>query len=83
MALGCPVVAANRTSIPEVCGDAAVLVDPDDVPALAGGLHRALHDEELRATLVERGSVASPVSRGSRAASETLSLLAAAARAVG
>ena len=55
MACGCPVVASNRTSIPEVCGDAAVLVDPDDVPALAAALLRALHDEDLRQTLRERG----------------------------
>lgn len=55
MACGCPVVASDRTSIPEVCGDAAVLVDPDDGEALANALHRVLHDEGLRAGLVERG----------------------------
>jgi glycosyltransferase involved in cell wall biosynthesis len=55
MACRCPVVASNRTSVPEVCGDAALLVDPDDVPAFADALHRALHDEGLRADLVARG----------------------------
>jgi glycosyltransferase involved in cell wall biosynthesis len=55
MACDCPVVASNRTSLPEVCGDAALLVDPDDVAALSRSLLRALRDEDLRRTLVERG----------------------------
>ncbi|MCE9634373.1 MAG: glycosyltransferase family 4 protein [Planctomycetes bacterium] len=55
MACECPVVASNRTSIPEVCGDAAVLVDPDDQAAFTDAVHRVLHDDELRRTLVERG----------------------------
>ena len=38
MASGVPVVAANRTALPETCGDAALLVDPEDGPALADAL---------------------------------------------
>ena len=56
MALGTPVVAANTGSLPEVCGDAAVLVDPLDVDALADGLERVLVDEPLRRLLVSRGA---------------------------
>lgn len=55
MACECPVVASNRTSIPEVCAEAAVLVDPDDVAALAAAVRRVAHDDALRATLIERG----------------------------
>lgn len=55
MACACPVVASNRTSIPEVCADAAVLVDPDDVAALAAAVRRVAHDDALRATLIEQG----------------------------
>lgn len=55
MACECPVVASNRTSIPEVCADAAVLVDPDDVAALAAAVRRVAHDDALRATLIEQG----------------------------
>lgn len=55
MACGCPVVASDRTSIPEVVGDGALLVDPDDVDAFAAALHRTLHDEALRADLVAKG----------------------------
>ena len=50
MAAGVPVVAAERGAIPEVVGDAALLVDPDDVDALADALHTAVHDDERRRT---------------------------------
>ncbi len=52
MASGCPVAASDRGAIPEVCGDAAVLFDPDDVHAIANGVRDALaRADELR----ERG----------------------------
>jgi glycosyltransferase involved in cell wall biosynthesis len=55
MTAGVPVVAARAGAIPEVVGDAALLVDPDDVDALADALGTVLHDEAVRATLVARG----------------------------
>jgi len=55
MACGTPVVTSNASSLPEVVGDAAVLVDPSDASAIADGLRRVLDDEGLRATLRERG----------------------------
>ena len=55
MACGTPVVASNAPAMPEVLGDAALLVDPLDVAALADALRRVLVDRELRAELVERG----------------------------
>ncbi len=79
MACRCPVVAADRTSIPEVTGDAALLVDPDDVPALADARHRALTDEELRAGLVGRGLERVKGLRWQDAAEGTLDLLEEAA----
>jgi glycosyltransferase involved in cell wall biosynthesis len=45
MACGLPVVAANRTSIPEVCGDAAVLVEPSRV-AILEGIRQILESRE-------------------------------------
>jgi glycosyltransferase involved in cell wall biosynthesis len=42
MASGCPVAAASAGAIPEVCGDAAVLFDPEDVHSIAGGVREAL-----------------------------------------
>jgi glycosyltransferase involved in cell wall biosynthesis len=55
LACGAPVLAANRTSLPEVLGDAAVLVDPDDTAAVADGMARLLDDAHLRAALRSRG----------------------------
>lgn len=55
MACGTPVVASNVSSVPEVVGEAGLLVDPLDVDALADALARALDDEALRADLIEKG----------------------------
>lgn len=55
MASGVPVVVSNTSSLPEVVGDAGLLVDPYDVDALADALTRALDDEALRRTLVKKG----------------------------
>ncbi|MGE0812136.1 MAG: glycosyltransferase family 4 protein [Vicinamibacterales bacterium] len=55
MANGTPVVTSNVSSLPEVAGDAALLVDPYDVGAIAEGLRRALTDEALRQDLIARG----------------------------
>jgi len=55
MACGTPVVASNTTSIPEVVGDAGLLVDPYDVAAIAEALHRLMTDDALRAELAARG----------------------------
>jgi glycosyltransferase involved in cell wall biosynthesis len=55
MACGTPVAAADATSLPEVVGDAALLVPPDDIGAWAGALWRLLADEPLRAELRRRG----------------------------
>jgi alpha-1,3-rhamnosyl/mannosyltransferase len=55
MAWGIPVVASNRSSLPEVCGDAALLVDPFDVDAIASALRTLAGDDVLRASLIERG----------------------------
>jgi glycosyltransferase involved in cell wall biosynthesis len=55
MACGTPVVTSNVSSLPEIAGDAALLVDPYDVDAIADGIERAVTDEALRADLMARG----------------------------
>ena len=55
MSLGCPVVASETTSLPEVCGDAAHYVDPRDVAQIAAGIDRVLRDDAYRSELVRRG----------------------------
>ncbi len=55
MACGTPVVSSALSSLPEVVGDAAVIVNPENVFDIARGVREALLDETLRSTLVERG----------------------------
>ncbi len=55
MACGTPVVTSNRSSLPEVVGDAAVTVDPLSTGEIAQALHAVLTGDELRRTLRERG----------------------------
>ena len=51
MACGTPVVTSNVSSLPEVAGGAALLVDPYDPASIADGICRAVTDEALRARI--------------------------------
>ncbi|MBI3401923.1 MAG: glycosyltransferase family 4 protein [Acidobacteria bacterium] len=55
MASGTPVVTSNVSSLPEVAGDAALLVDPYDPAAIADGIQRVLTDDALRDELRSKG----------------------------
>ena len=55
MTVGVPVVASNRGALPEVVGDAGVLVDPTDTAAIADALERVLTDDALAASCTARG----------------------------
>jgi glycosyltransferase involved in cell wall biosynthesis len=55
MASGTPVVTSNVSSLPEVAGDAAVLVDPYDPQSIADGIWAVLTDEHLRRELRHKG----------------------------
>jgi glycosyltransferase involved in cell wall biosynthesis len=55
MARGLPVMASNLSVMPEVLGDAALLVDPYSVEDMADGLEKLLYDTELRQRLIQRG----------------------------
>jgi glycosyltransferase involved in cell wall biosynthesis len=55
MANGVPVVASNRSALPEVCGDAALLVDPLSTDQIAATLETLIADEALRNELQEKG----------------------------
>jgi glycosyltransferase involved in cell wall biosynthesis len=51
----CPIVCSHATSLPEIAGDAALLIDPHSPEQLAAAIHRILTDLPLRRTLIERG----------------------------
>jgi glycosyltransferase involved in cell wall biosynthesis len=55
MAQGVPVVSSNRTSMPEILGEAALLVDPDDTEAAAMAVRRIVEQPELALDLKRRG----------------------------
>jgi glycosyltransferase involved in cell wall biosynthesis len=55
MACGLPVITSNAASLPEVVGDAALIADPQDYEGLAHAIYRALTDQTLRESLIERG----------------------------
>ena len=55
MTIGVPVVASNRGALPEVVGDAGLLVDPNDSTALAIAMERMLGDTALRNMSITRG----------------------------
>ena len=56
MLMGVPVITSNSSSLPEVAGDAALLVDPCDVGQIADAMDRLAGDDALRASLVHRGT---------------------------
>jgi len=71
MACGTPVVSSKVSCIPEIAGDAAVLVDPRDVEALADAMYRVAYDEGLRRELVAKGLERARLFTWQRTARET------------
>lgn len=59
MACGTPVIASNITSVPEVCKNSAILVNPSDVNELSYSMERILTDSFLKLTMIERGLITS------------------------
>ncbi len=72
MACGTPVVASNASSLPEVTGDAAIMVDPYDVHGLAGAMHELVTNKSLREKMVQRGLERAKLFTWEKAARETL-----------
>ncbi|HEV2753878.1 MAG TPA: glycosyltransferase family 1 protein [Solirubrobacteraceae bacterium] len=74
MACGTPVVTSARASLPEVVGDAALVVEPEDEEALAAALRRVLHEPGLAARLTEAGLRRARAYTWSRCAEQTVSV---------
>jgi glycosyltransferase involved in cell wall biosynthesis len=71
MACGTPVLTSNRTSIPEVVQDAAMLVDPEKPDEMAAGLEMLLGSASLREELIEKGKQRAAYFKWEKAALET------------
>jgi glycosyltransferase involved in cell wall biosynthesis len=71
LACGTPVVCSNRSSLPELMGNAALMVDPGEEGSLSEALRRVLADAALRADLVARGPAQAAKFSWQRCARET------------
>ncbi|MGB7760217.1 MAG: glycosyltransferase family 1 protein [Bryobacteraceae bacterium] len=74
MACGTPVVTSNVSSLPEVAGDAAMMVNPGNVFDIARGIRDVLTDEPLRAELIRRGHIQAARFSWERSAREVLAI---------
>ena len=83
MVAGTPVIASNVSALPEVLGDAAMLVNPDNVFEIARGIHDVLLDTELQANLIEKGYAQAKQYSWTRAAELVLEIYRDAASGTG
>ncbi|BBO88327.1 mannosyltransferase [Desulfosarcina ovata subsp. ovata] len=74
MSCKCPVIASNSSSIPEVAGDAGLLIDPLETDALADAMKRVLANPALRAKMVDRGLQRSRLFSWEKAVEKTISV---------
>jgi len=72
MSCGTPVVVSERASLPEVVGEAGLLVNPDEPGAIAAALERVLTDEDLRSKMREKGLAQAGRFSWERTAQQTL-----------
>lgn len=77
MQCGTPVITSDATSMPEVSGDAAILVNPNDVKEIKDAMHEIVRDDQLRASLIKKGLERAKQFSWKRAAEEVLALFAA------
>jgi glycosyltransferase involved in cell wall biosynthesis len=72
MTLGSPVITSNISSIPEVTGNAAILIDPNDYMQLAEAILQVISDSQLRQNLINKGKIRADLFSWERTAKETL-----------
>lgn len=72
MTLGSPVVTSNSSSLPEVAGDAALLINPDDFMELAEAILRVISDTKLRQKLIQKGKERAKLFSWKKTARQTL-----------
>jgi glycosyltransferase involved in cell wall biosynthesis len=74
MACGAPVITSNTSSLPEVVGDAALLIDPHNTKELAQAIIRLLEDERLREELQQKGYARAQLFNWPKSASKMLTV---------
>ncbi len=78
MACGCPVISADVTAIPELAGDATILVNPRSVEEIASGIQRLVKDQALRRKLRKKGLAQASLFTWEKSAREHLDVFEAA-----
>ncbi len=74
MSCGVPVITSNLTSLPEIVGDAGILVDPTDINGLASALARVLTDAQLRSSMRQKSLQRAKFFSWDKTARETLAI---------
>jgi glycosyltransferase involved in cell wall biosynthesis len=74
MACGTPVITSNTSSLPEVVGDAGIMVDPEDIVGLADAIESVLSDEKLKQEMSRKGLARAKLFSWDKAARETLKI---------
>jgi len=74
MACGCPVASSNTSSLPEICGDAALIFDPNDYNGIGRALMKVLGDSILRKNLINKGYEQTKKFSWGRTARETIEI---------
>ena len=74
MACGIPVITSNTSSLPEVIGDAGIMVDPGDVNSLCEAMYNVLTDKELRCQMSKKGLKRAKLFSWEKAANEILEI---------
>ena len=72
MTLGTPVITSNTSSLPEVAGDAAILIDPNNLEQLAEAILQVVSDSQVRQKLVHKGKERAKLFSWERTAKETI-----------
>jgi glycosyltransferase involved in cell wall biosynthesis len=76
MSCGIPVVVSNTSAMPEVVGDAALRVDPEDTEGFTVAMWRFLSDQDLRSDMIAKGKKRAKAFSWQQAARETLKIYA-------
>jgi len=74
MACGIPVIISNTSSLPEVIGNAGIMVDPGDVNSLSEAMYNVLEDKELRSQMSKNGLKRAKLFSWEKAAKEILEI---------
>ncbi|OGS32363.1 MAG: hypothetical protein A2474_04320 [Elusimicrobia bacterium RIFOXYC2_FULL_34_12] len=74
MACGCPVVTSDVFSMPEVAGDAAILINPESIDEISSAIIRIIEDDKFRENLIQKGFKRAKKFNWKKTASETLAV---------